>query len=110
MWALAIIFGDRTNAKNVFRFCHVRLNLPGKQDYNPMWPWVYKERIDGSIASDVHVYVNELRTMGASTEEECWSASQRVSLVLASLGLQDAARKRRTADLNAMRALGKAQW
>jgi hypothetical protein len=100
MWALEIIFGDRNNAKNVFRFSQVRLNLPGEQDYNPLRPWVYKERSDGSIASDVHVYVDDLRTTGA-TEEECWSASQRVSSVLASLGLQDAARKRRAADLNA---------
>jgi hypothetical protein len=100
MWSLEIIFGDRTDEKNVFRFYKVHLNLPGKQDYNPLRPWVYKERIDGSIARAVHVYVNDLRTTGA-TEAECWSASQRVSSVLASLGLQDVARKSRTADMNA---------
>jgi hypothetical protein len=74
-----------------------------------MRPWVYKECIDGSITSDAYDYVNNLRTTGA-TEEECWSASQQVLLVLASLGLQDEVRKRRTPELNAMRALGRAQW
>jgi hypothetical protein len=35
MWALEIIFGDRNDAKNIFRFTRVRLNLPGHYDYNP---------------------------------------------------------------------------
>jgi hypothetical protein len=61
---------------------------------------VYKARRDGSIACDVHVYVDDLRTTG-STEKECWAASQRLSTVLASLGIQDAARKRRAAKLDA---------
>jgi hypothetical protein len=70
------------------------LNLPGHHDYNPKRPWVCKERADGSIACDVHVYVDDMRTAGSS-EGECWRASQRVSATLASLGIQDAARKRR---------------
>jgi hypothetical protein len=100
MWALEIIFADRNDVHNVFRFERVRLNLPGKTDYNPRRPWVYKERSDGSIANDVHAYVDDLRATGVS-ESECWEASQRVSSVLASLGIQDAARKRRAPKLNA---------
>jgi hypothetical protein len=40
------------------------------------------------------VYDDDIRCSG-QTEVECWRASQRVSSVLASLGLQDAARKQR---------------
>jgi hypothetical protein len=94
MWALAIIFGDRNDARNIFRYDRIRLNLPGHHNYNPARPWVYKERRDGRILCDVHVYVDDCRMTGI-TEIECWMASQRVSSILASLGLQDAARKRR---------------
>jgi hypothetical protein len=100
MWALEIIFADRNDAHNIFRFDRVRLNLPGHHDYNPARPWVYKERKDGSIACDAHVYVDDLRTTGQSNLN-CWMASQRVSSVLASLGIQDAARKRRLPSLDA---------
>jgi hypothetical protein len=100
MWAMEIIFADREDAANVFRFARVRLNLPGHHDYNPKRPWVYKERADGSIACDVHVHVDDMRTAGSS-EGECWRASQRVSATLASLGTQDAARKRRLLHLDA---------
>ena len=61
-------------------------------DYKPTCPWVYKERKDRSIASDTLVYLDDLRATG-NTERECWTASQRVSSVLASLGIQDATRK-----------------
>jgi hypothetical protein len=39
--------------------------------------------------------------MVGPTECECWTASQRVSSILASLGLQDAARKRQLSKMNA---------
>jgi hypothetical protein len=100
MWAMEIIFADRDDAANVFRFARVRLNLPGHHDYNPKGPWVCKERADGSIACDVHVCVDDMGTAGLS-EGECWRASQRVSATLASLGTQDAARKRRLLHLDA---------
>jgi hypothetical protein len=100
MWSLEGIFGDRHAADNVFRFKQVCLNLPGHEGYDPSRPWVFKQRDNGSIASDIHVYVDDLRTMGQS-EAECWAASQRVSSVLASLGIQDATRKRRAANQEA---------
>ena len=100
MWALEIIFGDRNDAQNVSRYDRIRLNLPGHHDYKPTRPWVYKERKDGSIASDALVYVDDLRATG-NTEQECWTASQRVSSVLASLGIQDATHKRRPPSLDA---------
>jgi hypothetical protein len=100
LWALEIIFADRNDARNVFRFDRVWLNLPGHYDYNPRRPWVHKERKDGSIASNVLVYVDDLRATGQS-EKEGWMASQRVSSVLVTLGLQDAARKQQLPSLDA---------
>jgi hypothetical protein len=69
MWALEIIFGDENDAKNIFRFAQVPLNLPGHCDHNPKRPWVCKERADGSVACDVHFCVNDMRTI-RSTEGE----------------------------------------
>jgi hypothetical protein len=40
MWALEIIFANRKDTWNVFRYDRVRLNLPGHYDYNPARPWV----------------------------------------------------------------------
>ena len=91
MWALEVIFGDRRNAANVFCFDRVELNLPGSLEYNPARPWVYKVRQDGVIAADAHCYVDDVRATGPS-EKDCWRASQRISSVLASLGIQDASR------------------
>jgi hypothetical protein len=94
MWAMETIFGRRNDSKNVFGWERMRMNLPGDKNYDPTLPWVFKAKADGSVAPDVHVYVDDIRCSGR-TEQECWRASQRVSSVLASLGLQDAARKRR---------------
>jgi hypothetical protein len=76
----------------------MRMNLPGDPDYDPTLPWVFKIKADGSVAPDVHVYVDDIRCTGR-TEQEWWRASQRVFSVLTSLGLQDAARKRRISTL-----------
>jgi hypothetical protein len=101
MWALEIILGDYDDPRNVVRYQKISLNLARKRDYDPCRPWVYKVREDGVLAAGgVHVYVDDLRTMGPS-ETECWEASQRVSSVLASLGIQDTARKIRSAALDA---------
>ncbi len=84
--------GDRLSETNVFRWKGVQLNLPGSEGYDPSEPWVCKVRMDGVLASDIHIYVDDIR-ITAFSEDECWKASQRVSSVLAYLGLQDAARK-----------------
>jgi hypothetical protein len=94
LWAMERVFGLKNKKSNVFGWQHMRMNLPGDLEYDPTVPWVFKAKSDGSLAADVHVYVRNIRCSG-QTEVECWRASQRVSLVLASLGLQDAARKRR---------------
>jgi hypothetical protein len=99
LWAMERICGDRNRASNVFSWKYMRMNLPGDPEYDPTLPWVFKAKEDGSIAPDVHVYVYDIRCSGR-TQSECLRASQRVSSVLASLGLQDAARKRRVEEHN----------
>ena len=94
LWAMEQVFGDWNHGANVFAWKHMRMNLPGDHRYDPTLPWVFKAKEDGSVAADVHVHVDDIRCSG-QTQVECWKASQRVLSVLASLGLQDAARKRR---------------
>jgi len=89
-----LMLGDRHDKENVFRWDQVVLNLPGSADYDPTKPWVYKSRKDGSIAADIHKYVDDARET-APTEPEVDLASSRVAKLAAYFGCQDAARKRR---------------
>ena len=99
-FAEEVILGDPKDERNPFRWSRVRLNLPGQSDFDASLPWVSKVRspnFQGGpevIASDVFIYVDDVRITGP-TELEGWIAAQRVSAVLSSLGIQDAARKRR---------------
>jgi hypothetical protein len=94
LWAEEVILGDRYAASNPFRFELVKLNLPGMPDYEPSVPWVCKLRANGGLASELLIYVDDLRVI-AQTARECWEACSRVAKILNFLGLQDAARKRR---------------
>ena len=90
-----VISGDRSDPTNVFRWSHVRLNLPGSPEYRPDLPWVSKVREeDGKVAADKVVFVDDARTSG-NGQKEAWQATRRVGSKLTYLGLQDASRKRR---------------
>jgi hypothetical protein len=99
-FAEEVILGDPRDKTNPFRWDRVRLNLPGQRGYDPSLPWVSKVRTTHqpgereTIASDVFIYVDDIRVTGP-TEVEGWEAAKRVSGVLTYLGIQDAARKRR---------------
>jgi hypothetical protein len=99
-FAEEVILGDHLDETNPFRWSRVRLNLPGQASYDPSLPWVSKVRATHQpggrevIASDVFIYVDDVRITGP-TELEGWAAAKRVSSVLSYLGIQDAARKRR---------------
>jgi hypothetical protein len=87
--------GDRKQSTNVFRWDRVILNLPGSEDYNPARPWVFKVRDDdGSIAADVHGFMDDFRTSGKD-KKDAWLSARRMGSVSSHLGLQEAARKRR---------------
>jgi hypothetical protein len=89
-----VIRGDPANATNVFRWDRVELNLPGSEAYDPSRPWVAKYRSeDGHLASDLFIFVDDLRPTGPS-QEEAWLAARRAASMLNYLGIQDAPRKR----------------
>ena len=92
--AKEMIRGNRHDVNNPFRWARVRLNLPGMRDYDPSTARVSKQRESGAIASDLFVYVDDLRVTG-STEEDCRAAMRQTGFTLGYLGIQDAARKRR---------------
>ena len=54
-----VMRGDRHAITNPFRWHTVFLNLPGNSDYDPRLPWIFKKRMDGLIAADLHTYVDD---------------------------------------------------
>ena len=92
-FAEEVIRGDPKDPANVFRWDHVRLNLPGSPNYDPSLPWVSKVKVlkDGSVevATDLFKFVDDLRPTGAS-KAECWRAGRRAASILNWLGSQDA--------------------
>ena len=61
-------------------------------DYNPMRPWVYKQRTSGSIAANVFWYIDDDR-LTATTTWKYWLAMRKVCSTLIFYGLQDRDRK-----------------
>jgi hypothetical protein len=49
---------------------------------------------DQKVAADVFIYVDDAR-ITAPSEEECWQATRQAASIVNSLGIQEAARKRR---------------
>lgn len=93
--AKEVIRGDRHDPSNAFRWDKVRMNLPGSKDYDPSKPWVSKIRVsDGKMAADLFIYVDDAR-ITAPSEEESWQATRQAASTVNSLGIQEAARKRR---------------
>jgi hypothetical protein len=95
LFAEEMLRGDPSCQSNVFRWDHVRLNLPGSVGYDPSKPWVSKLRtLDGRIAADFIIYVDDVWSCGGSWEE-CRRVARRIASFMAWLGIQDAPRKRR---------------
>jgi hypothetical protein len=88
--------GPRGEEENVFRWDRVEMNLPGSTSYDTSKPWVFKVRKDGTMASDLFIYIDDLRPT-APTKEECWDSAHQVCCRLTWFGIQDAPRKRREA-------------
>jgi hypothetical protein len=109
MLAQEKILGDRDNPSNIFRWDKIRLILPGSEGYDSSKAWVTKIRKSGQVSADLFIYVDDIRT-SAPTELEAWAASQRVSSMLGFLGIQDAARKRRSPSTEAGAWTGSVVW
>jgi hypothetical protein len=72
----------------------VCFNIPGKADYNPSLPWLYKLHCsDNCIANDIFVCVDDVRSTGG-TYDTCWAVTRAVASQYNYLGLQDAPQKR----------------
>jgi hypothetical protein len=50
--------------------------------------------LDGKMAADLFISINDARLM-AALEEECWKVSRKAASTVDSLGIQEVARKRR---------------
>ena len=86
--------GDQFDRSNPFEWSECVLNLPGSEGYDPTMPWIRKVRGDGVIATDLHIYVDDVRITGR-TQESVWKAGSRVAKLCSFYGLQDAPRKLR---------------
>lgn len=60
LWGKELIMGDRHCQSNPFRWDWIQLNLPTMEGYDPQLPWVAKIRGDGSLASDIFLYVDDV--------------------------------------------------
>jgi hypothetical protein len=99
--ALEVVKGDRNDPKNPFRWSHIRLNLPGMPNYDPLKPRLSRLQADGlTLASLVVSYVDDMRAVVGS-EEACWQAMHAISCWLSYLGIQIATRKTRPPATNA---------
>jgi hypothetical protein len=93
--AKEVIQGNRSNPTNAFRWDTVRLNLPGSTEYNLRLRWVSKIRLsNGKLAADIFIYVDDAQVTTPS-KEDCWQATRQAANIANSLGIQEAARKRR---------------
>ena len=94
-WSEGFILGDpEDHANNPLAWKEVKLNLPGSSGYQPTKPWVYRTKLDGSLAAFFGTYIDDIRT-GDSSEGGCRKATRRVASRINYLGQQDAPRKRR---------------
>lgn len=89
--------GDRHCRSNPFRWERVQLNLPTMEGYDPQLPWVAKIRGDGSLDSDIFLYVDDVRST-RDTEIDCHQASRQFGSKCNYLGIQDAQQKRKPPD------------
>ena len=71
---------------------HFDLNLPGSTSYTPSRAWITKQQIDGSLASDIRVFIDDKRLVG-SGQTEVREAGHQCSNRESYMGIQDALQK-----------------
>jgi hypothetical protein len=62
LWLKRKALGEPSDETNVFAWDRVKVNVPGSTTYRPGRPWISKRRVDGLIALDIHVYVDDGRS------------------------------------------------
>jgi hypothetical protein len=63
-----MIVGDPMEIVNVYHWSMVRLDLPGSEFYDPRMAWVVKVRLDGRVAADLCIYMDDFRATGPDEE------------------------------------------
>ena len=91
-WDKSIDTGYRLDSNNSFAWDRVVLKLPGTKEYDCQRPWVFNQSVDGLLAAELFIYVDESRTIGP-TETLCWKASRRWATTCSWWGIKDAFRK-----------------
>jgi hypothetical protein len=61
---LELALGDPADSSNAFQWDHVKLNLPGSENYDPAFPRVRKVRVDGLTAVDMVSFFDDGRVFG----------------------------------------------
>ena len=79
-WAKVMEIGDQKDLENTFEWLIVVSNLSGTPTYECSRPWVYKERSDRNIATELFLYVYDIRPI-VPTYEVCWKALRRWGLM-----------------------------
>jgi hypothetical protein len=92
--AIELAKGAPNETGSAFAWHAVKLNLPGSADYDPGIPRVVKLREDGTPATELVVFFDDGRVIGA-TERHAGEGIRQLTSRLQRLGNQDAARKRR---------------
>jgi hypothetical protein len=92
--AIEIAKGEPAEKGSAFAWETVKLNLPGSGNYDPGLPRVQKLRADGTPATDLVVFFDDGRIIGA-TEQLANAGIRQITSRLQHMGNQDAARKRR---------------
>ena len=100
LFAEEFVKGYHNDITNPFHYNHVRLNLPGADDYSPALSWYSTINSVGELAATLAIFVDDER-IHHSTEEGAWLAARQVATRESYLGIQDAARKRRPPSQNA---------
>jgi len=62
-----LVRGENLGAENVSCWQSVKLDLPGLERYDPSLRWAYKERVVGSIATYVFLYIDDGRQTADTT-------------------------------------------
>jgi hypothetical protein len=92
--AIELAKGAPNETRSAFAWHAVRLNLPGSEAYDPGIPRMVKLREDGTPATELVVFFDDGRVIGA-TEQHAGDGIRQLTPRLQPLGNQDAAQKRR---------------
>eukprot|EP00536_Pseudo-nitzschia_multiseries_P006884 jgi/Psemu1/16373/gm1.16373_g len=90
-----IVLGDPCGLSNLYMWDQVHLNLQGMESYDPTQPWISKLQSDGLHTAEITQYMNDTQ-ITVPTEDLAWECSGKMAKGLCWLGLQEAARKRRS--------------